>query len=267
VLNAPQFLILHAYPGAIYDTGTNGAYIEETFKVKSLGSAPSQANMILNTEWGSVTSKTLRLQRTQYDNRLARQSAAPSEQPFEKLVSALFIGELTRLILLDFIDSADPEISRHLFNGKSSRTLNTTDSITIELMWRIDNTRDTEIAALLVRELDLPPKDVSSEDGKTVKTVCRAVLRRAARLSACSIAAILVLTGRAALDGSSGLGGQIGIAGSLTSPAFKRDMDDALRELFGDITARKILIETVELNNVRNLGAAVAAATGQNLDV
>jgi hexokinase len=80
-------------------------------------------------------------------------------------------------------------------------------------MWEIDNAEDTEIVALLEQQLDLSPGDVNSEDGKTVKVVCRAVLRRAARLSACSIAAILVLTGRATIDGSSGLGGQIGIAG------------------------------------------------------
>jgi hexokinase len=45
------------YAGAIYDTGTNGAYVEVTAKVKSLGSTQSQAQMVLNTEWGSVTSK------------------------------------------------------------------------------------------------------------------------------------------------------------------------------------------------------------------
>jgi hypothetical protein len=37
-------------------------------------------------------------------------------------------------------------------------------------------------------------------------------------------------------------------------PAFKQDMDGALRELFGDITAQKILIGTVDLDNARNLG-------------
>lgn len=153
------------------------------------------------------------MQRTQYDNRLARQSAFPSQQLFEKLVSASFVCELTRLILLDFVDSADPDVPRRLFNGNSSRKLDATGSITIELMWEIDNAEDTEIVALLEQQLDLSPGDVNSEDGKTVKVVCRAVLRRAARLSACSIAAILVLTGRATIDGSSGLGGQIGIAG------------------------------------------------------
>jgi hexokinase len=56
-LNASQFLILPTYSGAIYDTGTNGAYVEETSNVASLGSATSQAKMVLNTEWGSLTSK------------------------------------------------------------------------------------------------------------------------------------------------------------------------------------------------------------------
>lgn len=42
--------------GAIFGTGTNGAYVEEVANVTKLGNAPAAAEggyMIVNTEWGA----------------------------------------------------------------------------------------------------------------------------------------------------------------------------------------------------------------------
>ena len=42
--------------GAIFGTGTNGAYVEEVSKLTKLGTSPAAAaggEMIVNTEWGA----------------------------------------------------------------------------------------------------------------------------------------------------------------------------------------------------------------------
>jgi len=216
--------------------------------------------MVLNTEWGSFTSKAL--QRTQFDYRIDRESAHPGEQLFEKLISATSVGELTRLVLLHYIDSASPSGAtqyRPLFNRRSSTKLNTKGGIDIELVWKISATMGPAVRKVLVKELDLPLADVNEEDGKQVKAVCRAILRRTAYLSACAIAALLILMDRASLRGGVVRGGRIGIAGSLARLDFKRDMEEALRELFGEAATRKVLIGQVNLKDVNDVGAALGA--------
>lgn len=90
---------------------------------------------------------------------------------------------------------------------------------------------------------------INVDDGKAVKRICRAILLRAARLSACALAATLILMGRAALSGRVVRGGGIYISGRcvmttcqwlsfwsltrLTEPAFQYNMEEALREIIG----------------------------------
>jgi hexokinase len=247
--------------GAIFDNETNGAYVEDAMNLQTFQRREGQ--IILSTDWGSFESKTLL--RTQFDYHVDRESAHPGEHVFQKLVSASSVGELTRLFLLHYIDCGlplSPTEHRPPFNRRSSQKLNAKGAIDIKLMWEIDTAKDgIAVQQVLVTKLDLPQDSVSEEDGRVVKEVCRVVLLRAARLSACPIAALLVLMGRASLGGS-GVepGGLIGIAGSLTRPAFQRDMHEALVELIGAPTAKNVLIKARGLTDVNDLGLAVRAS-------
>ena len=169
------------------------------------------------------------LQRTQFDYQIDRESARPGEQIFEKLVSSTSAGELIRLILLYYIDmgiSPSPTSNRPLFNRRSSGTLNTKGSIKIDLVWEIINAKTIGgVQKLLVKKLGLPQSDVMEEDGKRVKEICRAILLRTARLSACAMASILTLMELAKVGGGIELEAQIDISGRLVTNFYIGDQN------------------------------------------
>ncbi|KDR69170.1 hypothetical protein GALMADRAFT_215200 [Galerina marginata CBS 339.88] len=248
--------------GAIFDSGTNGAYVEAAENVESLKFNNIGGHMVLNTEWGSFGNIT-NLQRTQFDHQIDRESAHPGKQIFEKLISSTSVGELVRLVLLHYIDTTIPPLltrNRPLFNRISSQKLNTKGGIDVTLVWDIDDADDdNDVKELLVKRLGLSPNNVTEEDAKTVKEICRAILLRTARLGACAIASILVLMGRAQVGGGIEKRGRVGINGSLTNiPAFQRDMKEALGEIIGANATKNVLISHVNEDRI-DLGAAVCA--------
>ncbi|KAL8751655.1 MAG: hypothetical protein Q9184_006002, partial [Pyrenodesmia sp. 2 TL-2023] len=77
--------------GAIFGTGTNGAYVEKLDKVTKLKTMEeggdfdgTTGNMIINTEWGSFDNELSVLPNTPYDNGLDKESNNPGIQMFEK---------------------------------------------------------------------------------------------------------------------------------------------------------------------------------------
>ncbi len=85
--------------GAIFGTGTNGAYVEKLDKITKLtfsgGSEDydkSTGEMIVNTEWGSFDNHLSVLPNTPYDRDLDKESVNPGIQMFEKRVSGMFLG-------------------------------------------------------------------------------------------------------------------------------------------------------------------------------
>jgi hexokinase len=77
--------------------------------------------MIINTEWGGFNNTRTRLPTTIYDNKLDRESINPKFQAFEKFISGMYLGEITRNVLLSLVDAAPQPI---LFSGYSSKDLN-----------------------------------------------------------------------------------------------------------------------------------------------
>lgn len=171
------------------------------------------------------------LPRTPFDNKLDRESINPSKQAFEKFVSGMYLGEVARNVIISLIDAAP---KAHLFSGHSSHHLNKQwglDSAVlseIEGAWEnahgthlfngteaiADNgTGGTEttkhrysdveklqrIREVIIKRMELPPGVVTLDDADVVRKVCAYVVSRAARLSGCAVAAVLVQTGRARL--------------------------------------------------------------------
>ena len=153
---------------------------------------------------------------TTFDYRIDRESSDPGKQAFEKMVSAKYLGELTRLAILHFIDAEATTFGsgvRPLFNRASSKKLNGNFEIDVAVMREIEAARDTDVPRVVATKFGLPQESVTKEDGNIVKEICRAVARRAARLSACAIAAVLVQMDRAKLGGGTDIGGQVGVEG------------------------------------------------------
>jgi hexokinase len=200
--------------GAIFGTGTNGAYVEKLPKVSKLTQDKevgeydkSTGEMVINTEWGSFDNSLRTLPNSPYDMELDKNSVNPGIQMFEKRVSGMFLGELLRLALLKLIK--DPKVPLFTDDNSSSNDVHSTtqihDGSPIWKQWGIDTSFLSVCAGdnspglrmlrqTLDKEYDISA--VSAEDAEAVREIAGAIGRRAARLAAVAIAGIVINTGR-----------------------------------------------------------------------
>ena len=88
------------YVGVILGTGSNAAYVERTSAIPKWHHADVTGEMIINMEWGGFDSADRKiLPLTAYDRQLDRESVHPTEQIYEKLISGMYLGEITRIVL------------------------------------------------------------------------------------------------------------------------------------------------------------------------
>ncbi|VDC06234.1 unnamed protein product [Peniophora sp. CBMAI 1063] len=130
--------------GAIFGTGTNGAYVEKIENLTKLGNHPAVAlggDMIVNTEWGAFDNARSTLPSTPFDNKLDRESINPRFQAFEKFISGMYLGEITRNMLLSFVDASPKPI---LFEGKSTPQLNTHYGLDTEMLSLVEGAWENE---------------------------------------------------------------------------------------------------------------------------
>ncbi|OBT97113.1 glucokinase [Pseudogymnoascus verrucosus] len=184
--------------GAIFGTGTNGAYVEKLDNITKMlpaqvdGSAapiPS-GDMILNTEWGSFDPELSILPNTPYDIAVDRESVHPGIQMFEKRVSGLFLGETLRHALLAIAPYSETMVIPLNSPIHDQYSISTTfissaasdESPTLEI-----------VRSELKRMLNL---DATPQDAEAVKKLVLAINKRAARLAGVAIAAIVVNSGR-----------------------------------------------------------------------
>ncbi|KAK7060171.1 hypothetical protein VNI00_000935 [Paramarasmius palmivorus] len=304
--------------GSIFGTGTNGAYIEEvgktldgtpanntltsmdsTAKITKLANTPAAAQggyMIVNTEWGAFNNSRTHLPFTPYDNAVDRTSINPRFQAFEKLISGMYLGEITRHILLSLIDAAPKAL---LFGGKVTPSLNkqwgldTSVMSDVEEAWEGQNTDDADnlpryssfdaeklspslkaklerVQKVVVSKLGFAEGDVSLLDASIVRWVCHLVARRAALLSGVAVAAVLVQTERATLPDAEGKFGKstsdekigVGVDGRRVVliqfyPNFERTMRESLRFLVGEEIEKRVDIGLAKDGS--GVGAALCA--------
>ncbi|KAL7323274.1 hypothetical protein PS15p_211200 [Mucor circinelloides] len=218
--------------GIILGTGTNAAYYEKLKNIKKWkGGEQVFEEMVVNMEWGAFDRERRVLPLTIYDNKLDRESINPREQLFEKMMSGMYLGEISRNAILQFVDH------RVLFNGLSSPDLNKQWGFETSYMSTIvdDDSSDlVEVRHILEETLQIPSTTLG--DRQVVQVICKAVGRRAARLAACGVAGVLAHTGE--LDSDSA----VAIDGSVYEffPHFEKHMVEALEELFGDQVTKHI---------------------------
>ncbi|KDN63398.1 putative hexokinase [Colletotrichum sublineola] len=185
--------------GAIFGTGTNGAYMERISRITKLHSrkefrdAEPGAVMALNTEWGGFDNKLEVLPTTEYDRELDRDSVNPDDQHFEKRISGMYLGEILRRVLVDLIQS-QPGIFE--FDVSPSSLLHVPDSIDSSLLSLVvqDDTPNLEHARGEIARV-LGAARVSTNDAKAIKILSEAIGRRSARLSSVAIAGVALQSG------------------------------------------------------------------------
>ncbi|KAG1396873.1 hypothetical protein G6F58_011632 [Rhizopus delemar] len=232
-------LMAHAYRhpetvmGIILGTGTNAAYYEKLKNInKWKGGEQAFEEMVINMEWGAFDLERQVLPFTVYDNKLDRESINPREQTFEKMISGMYLGEIARNVILELVDR------RLLFSGESSTELNAQWSFETSYMSTIvaDTTDSLEETRYILEE-NLQLGKTSLVDRQMVQLISTFVGRRAARLSACGIAAVLTFTDHLGKDDT-----MIAIDGSVYEffPQFESHMMELLVILFGVDVTKKI---------------------------
>ncbi|KAG1780376.1 hypothetical protein EV702DRAFT_1082469 [Suillus placidus] len=280
--------------GAIFGTGTNGAYVEEVSKITKLRQNPTVAaggEMIVNTEWGGFNNSRSALPTTPYDNKLDRESINPGFQAFEKFISGMYLGEIARNVILSLIDAAPKPL---LFGGRSSAVLNKQWGLDTAVLSEIEEAWEClgrfsppgqgspeaqkeeklrRIQGVLAQRLELSLTDISLEDADVVRQVCNLIASRAARMSGTAVAAILVHTERARLwdhgeQSSAGLKDEgkrigVGVDGSLVEfyPNFQTKLRASLRALVGPEVESRVDIGMAKDGS--GVGAALCALVAQ----
>ncbi|KAF9268275.1 hexokinase [Marasmius fiardii PR-910] len=284
--------------GSIFGTGTNGAYVEEVANITKLGpNHPAIAKggkMIVNTEWGAFNNSRTHLPFTPFDNALDRMSINPRFQAFEKFISGMYLGEITRHIFLSLIDAAPKAL---LFKGKGTKALSsqwgvdTSVMSDVELAWQGEDTfeavieldktlpklgdfaasklsngvkeRLERVRKVVVEKLEFQDSEVELVDAAIVRWTCHLVARRAGLLSGVAVAAVLIQTGKATVGGGSKVEGSekigVGVDGSLISfyPNFEGTMRESIRYLVGPEVEKHVDIGLAKDGS--GVGAALCA--------
>lgn len=251
--------------GAIFGTGTNGAYIDKTRTIKKLGDdkiAEAEAGgdqagnfMVVNTEWGAMDNGRKVLPVSIFDNKLDRESINPRKQAFEKMVSGMYLGEITRNILLHFIDHT------LLFDGYSTEILNTHYGYDAAFVSAVEGAKtDDEVKKIIVEQLKMDAKRVSPGCIEIVKWACKMAAVRAAQLAACAIAAVVIYTKNHEIPvAERDTGVDIGLDGSVAEflPGFEGRVREALVVLLGEKGEKRVRMGLAKDGS--GVGAALTA--------
>jgi hexokinase len=239
--------------GCIFGTGCNAAYMEDA------GSIPKLAYMKLdpatpiaiNCEWGAFDNEHLVLPRTKYDEIIDRDSPRPGQQSFEKMVGGLYLGEIFRLVLLDLHQNPDVKI----FEGQSLDKL--TKAYTLDASFLSAIEEDPYENLLETQDLFTQKLGIATTkpELELIRRLAELVGNRAARLSACGVAAICKKKGIAACH--------VGADGSVFNkyPHFKLRGALALREIFDwPKELKKDPVDIRAAEDGSGVGAALIAA-------
>ena len=102
----------HADPrvkiGCVFGTNCNSAYVEQCGSIPKIKhhNLPANTPIIINTEWGSFDSEHKVLPRNRFDELIDRSSPYPGQQAYEKLVARLYLSQLVRLVLWNWVQRA-----------------------------------------------------------------------------------------------------------------------------------------------------------------
>lgn len=257
--------------GAIFGTGTNGAYVEKLARITKMDKVNpdtqydrTTGEMVINVEWGSFDNHLSVLPNTRFDAALDAHSVNPGIQMFEKRVSGMFLGEILRRALLAM--SEDPAVS--LFRTTNDRAAMTIPPDSgLYRAWGIDTSFLSTVKADELPNLDatraqlkqeLQIDNASTDDCRAVKILVHAIGKRAARLSAVALAAVIISTGK--LREGPDVLADIGVDGSVVEhyPGFEEYMRQAFREIaeIGEEGEKRITL------GVAKDGSGVGAALG-----
>ncbi|KAL2262431.1 hypothetical protein VTK26DRAFT_1334 [Humicola hyalothermophila] len=274
--------------GAIFGTGTNGAYVEKLSNIKKplQGEYKSTGEMVVNTEWGSFDNQLNVLPTTPWDKALDESTVNPGVQMYEKRVSGMFLGEILRRIIVDLLENhkVSPFKDENSASNDWRSTTTIDKSSSLYKQWGLDTkimsdaAKDSTSTLSDLREklkeslqIDSPAIDGAHQFdiAHAFKQISAAVGRRAARLSAVAIAAIVLQSGKLTdPDFPKDELVDVGVDGSLVEhyPNFRKMIYEALCVVdgIGKEGASRIRIELARDGS--GVGAALAALVAARME-
>ncbi|KAK8183361.1 hexokinase-domain-containing protein [Phyllosticta capitalensis] len=238
--------------GCIFGTGCNAAYMENCGSIPKIDHMKLDPDMpmAINCEWGAFDNEHVVLPRTKYDVIIDKESPRPGQQSFEKMIAGLYLGEVFRLVLVDLHD--DP--AAHLFEGQDISKLKKAYTMDASFLATIEEDpfeNLSETADLFQNRLGLR---LNKPELELCRRLAELIGTRAARLSACGVAAICKKKGWKEAH--------VGADGSVFNkyPHFKARGAQALREVFDWPKNLKDPIEILPAEDGSGVGAALIAA-------
>jgi hexokinase len=241
--------------GCIFGTGCNAAYYDTVGNIpKILDRLPADihanTSMAINCEYGAFDNEHVALPRTSYDVVIDENSPRPNQQAFEKMIAGYYLGEILRLVLVDLHDQGFVFERKDITKLRKEYLLDTSFLSKIEED-PFENLNDVEM--LFLEELGL---ETTEPERKLIRRLAELIGTRAARLSACGVAAIAKKTGWSSFDAAAD--------GSVFNkyPNFKERGAQALKEIFDwEYTDPKDYpIKIVPAEDGSGVGAALIAA-------
>jgi hexokinase len=184
--------------GAVFGTGTNGAYMERISQITKLPGSDQQSAsyMAINTEWGGFDNDLSVLRPTRFDKQVDETSANPGLERFEKLISGLYLSEILRLAILELIQQIQ-KCDHMQFDILASSSLYRPWSVESRLLSILaaDDSKDL-LASRKALEETLDWKNPTTNDAKSVQLIAKAIGTRSARLAGVAIAGVILQSGR-----------------------------------------------------------------------
>lgn len=238
--------------GCIFGTGCNAAYMENCGSIPKLAdhNLPPDLPMAINCEYGAFDNEHAVLPRTPYDIVVDEDSPRPGQQAFEKMIAGLYLGELFRLVLVDLHDNKSCKV----FQGQDISMLRkayTLDSSFLSLIEEDPFENLTETGDLFKNELGII---ANKHELELCRRLAELIGTRAARLSACGVAAICTKKDIKSCH--------VGADGSVFNkyPHFKARGAVALREILDWKVGEKDPISILAAEDGSGVGAALIAA-------
>ncbi|CAF3596132.1 unnamed protein product [Adineta steineri] len=184
--------------GVILGTGINACYFENLDNVLKWKDEQNQIakQVVINTEWGALGKNgCLDFIRTTIDRELDSSSSTPQQQIFEKMISALYLGEIVRLIIIELVQRSI------LWPGRMHKTPSLRSDYNIFLILRgsfyakhvadieCDTTEDLSVTSSILTSIGI--HNPTYDDCYIIREVCKTVSLRAAKLTAAAIAVLI----------------------------------------------------------------------------
>ena len=238
--------------GCIFGTGCNAAYMENCGSIPKIAhlNLPPDMPIAINCEYGAFDNEHAVLPQTPYDVAIDESSPRPGQQAFEKMIAGLYLGEIFRLVLVDLHDNKNL-----LFEKQDIARLRKPYSLDASFLSFIEEDpfeNLSETHDMFEEKLKISP---SKPELELCRRLAELIGTRAARLSACGVAAICKKKGIESCH--------VGADGSVFNkyPHFKQRGAQALREILDwPKGVRKDPVVLSSAEDGSGVGAALIAA-------